>query len=70
MVVSELQGAVEEVYDDLQQEGLTRIFITAEELRSSHMKSLIRAAQESSDADVPQTLVYEDTAYVPVIQKA
>lgn len=52
----ELQGAVEEVYEDLQQEGLTRIFITAEELRSSHMKSLIRAAQESSDADVPQTL--------------
>uniref|UniRef100_A0A671SE96 long-chain-fatty-acid--CoA ligase n=1 Tax=Sinocyclocheilus anshuiensis TaxID=1608454 RepID=A0A671SE96_9TELE len=36
--------------------GLTRIFITAEELRSSHMRSLIRAAQESSDADVPQTL--------------
>uniref|UniRef100_A0A8C1GRP6 long-chain-fatty-acid--CoA ligase n=1 Tax=Cyprinus carpio TaxID=7962 RepID=A0A8C1GRP6_CYPCA len=52
----ELQGAVEEVYEDLQQEGLTMIFITAEELRSSRMKSLIRAAQESSDADVPQTL--------------
>uniref|UniRef100_A0A8C1D8Q3 Long-chain-fatty-acid--CoA ligase n=1 Tax=Cyprinus carpio carpio TaxID=630221 RepID=A0A8C1D8Q3_CYPCA len=52
----ELQGAVEEVYEDLQQEGLTTIFITAEELRSSRMKSLIRAAQESSDADVPQTL--------------
>uniref|UniRef100_A0A672NSX4 long-chain-fatty-acid--CoA ligase n=1 Tax=Sinocyclocheilus grahami TaxID=75366 RepID=A0A672NSX4_SINGR len=51
-----LQGAVEEVYEDLLQEGLTRIFITAEELRSSHMRSLIRAAQESSDAEVPQTL--------------
>ncbi|XP_059403292.1 long-chain fatty acid transport protein 2 isoform X1 [Carassius carassius] len=52
----ELQGAVEEVYEVLQQEGLTTIFITAQELRSSSMKSLIRAAQESSDADVPQTL--------------
>ncbi|XP_050956694.1 long-chain fatty acid transport protein 2 isoform X2 [Labeo rohita] len=52
----ELQGAVEEVYEDLQQEGLTTVFITAEELRSSRMKSLSRAAQESSDAAVPRTL--------------
>ncbi|KAL0154183.1 hypothetical protein M9458_050509 [Cirrhinus mrigala] len=51
-----LQGAVEEVYEDLQQEGLTTVFVTAEELRSSRMKSLIRAAQESSDAAVPRTL--------------
>ncbi|XP_073706366.1 long-chain fatty acid transport protein 2 [Garra rufa] len=52
----ELQGAVEEVYEDLQQEGLTTVFITSEELRSSRVKSLTRAAQESSDAAVPQTL--------------
>ncbi|KAK2894346.1 hypothetical protein Q8A67_011575 [Cirrhinus molitorella] len=52
----ELQGAVEEVYEDLQQEGLTTVFITSEELRSSRMKSLTRAARESSDAAVPQTL--------------
>ncbi|KAL1257295.1 hypothetical protein QQF64_012840, partial [Cirrhinus molitorella] len=51
-----LQGAVEEVYEDLRQEGLTTVFITSEELRSSRMKSLTRAARESSDAAVPQTL--------------
>ncbi|XP_067275291.1 long-chain fatty acid transport protein 2-like [Pseudorasbora parva] len=52
---AELQQAVEEVSDDLQQD--VSIFITSSsELKSSHMKSLSRAAQESSDAAVPRAL--------------
>lgn len=50
-----LQRAIEEVCDDLQQD--VTVFITSSsELGSSRMKSLSRAAQESSDAAVPRAL--------------
>ncbi|XP_052008265.1 long-chain fatty acid transport protein 2-like isoform X1 [Xyrauchen texanus] len=52
---AELQGAVEEVSEDLQQDGV-KIFIVAEDLKSSYMKSLTRAMRESADTAVPQTL--------------
>lgn len=52
--VSELLAAVEEVGEDLQQDGVS-VFITSDEITSSRMKSLNRLVLESSEADVPHT---------------
>ncbi|KAK7152380.1 hypothetical protein R3I94_008645 [Phoxinus phoxinus] len=55
LIASEaLQRAVEEVSDDL--EDVTIFIMSSSELRSSAMKSLRRAAQESSDSAVPPAL--------------
>ncbi|XP_077098032.1 long-chain fatty acid transport protein 2 [Siphateles boraxobius] len=55
LIASEaLQRAVEEVRDDL--EDVTVFIMSSSELRSSGMKSLKRAAQESSDSAVPPAL--------------
>ncbi|KAK9959250.1 hypothetical protein ABG768_011315 [Culter alburnus] len=67
LIASEaLRRAVEEVSEDLQQEDVS-IFIMAEELKSSHMRSLTRAAQESSDTDVPRTLRANVTFTSPAV---
>lgn len=50
--VSELRAAVEDVCEDLHQDGVM-MFIMSEEITSASMKSLSRRVLESSDADVP-----------------